>query len=230
MSFAVTVITDSLHMRKGAGQTFDSLGFVSKGAELDALCIDSTGTWLQVKQTGQGGLIGWCSARYLLPKTVLAAPWLTVAGQEIGVKQYPGKDTDHPRIQTYLSSVNDLNNIDKLTEETPWCSCFINWCVEQTHISGTDSAWARSWGNWRETITLDDAKTGDIAVFDRITANTNGGHVGIFIETDSTTGLILVLGGNQSNAVRYSWYPTDGNANNTRYSLLSCRRAKSVKA
>lgn len=224
MRFTVTVTADTLHLRQGAGRTFDSLGFVSKGDTLAVLDIDSTGTWLQVKQAGKTGKQGWCSARYLLPEVTLPAPWLEVAVKEIGVKEYPGIDNNHPRIQAYLATVNGLSAIDKSTDETSWCSCFLNWCVEQAQISGTDSAWAKSWANWRKAVVTADAKTGDIAVFDRSSASSNGGHVTIFIEVNPATGEALVLGGNQSDSVRYSWYPIDGIKNGTRYKLLSCRR------
>jgi hypothetical protein len=79
-------------------------------------------------------------------------------------------------------------------------------------------------GNWRKAVALANAKAGDIAVFDRSSAASSGGHVSIFIETRAATGEILVLGGNQSDSVRYSWCPVDGVKSGTRYKLLSCRR------
>lgn len=99
----------------------------------------------------------------------------------------------------------------------------MNWCVEQVQINGTDSAWAKSWGNWRKAVAVNNAQTGDIAMFDR-SSTTNGGHVGIFIDADPATGEVLVLGGNQSDAVRYARYPADGIKNGTHYKLLSYRR------
>lgn len=218
--FQVTVTPDMLHLRQGAGTKFDSLGFVKKGKELQALSIDSTGTWLQVQD---GGKAGWCSARYLLPIAV-NAPWLATASQEIGVKEYPGDDANHPRIQLYLSTVNNLSDLDKQRDETAWCSCFMNWCVEQCQMAGTDSAWAKSWGNWRTAVSVDKAQTGDIAVFDRSSATGGGGHVAIFITLDAAKRSVLVLGGNQSNAVRYAWYPVDGEQWGTQYKLLSVQR------
>lgn len=220
MNFPVKVTADSLHMRQGAGSKFDSIEFLSKGDLLNVISIDNTGTWLHVKQTVKAGKEGWCSARYLLPQAKQQSPWLEIAVREIGIKEYPGADSNHPRIQAYLSTVNGLSQIDKSQDETAWCSCFINWCIEQVHINGTDSAWAKSWGNWRKAVTPKSAQTGDIAVFDR----SSGGHVSIFIEADAATGEVLVLGGNQSDSVRYSWYPIDTIKNGTHYKLLTCRR------
>lgn len=224
MTLSVTVTADKLHMRQGAGRTFDSHTLVAKGELLSVLGIDATGTWLQVKQAGKAGKQGWCSARFLLPQTTMPAPWLDLAVKEIGVKEYPGADTNHPRIQAYLATVNSLSAIQKSTDETAWCSCFMNWCVEQVQINGTDSARAKSWGNWRKEVANGNAQVGDVAVFDRRSVTDSGGHVGIVIEVNAGSGEILLLGGNQSNSVCYSWYPIDGVKRGTDYRLLSCRR------
>lgn len=224
MNFPVKVTADSLHMRQGAGSKFDSIEFLSKGDLLNVISIDNTGTWLHVKQIGKAGKQGWCSARYLLPQAKQQSPWLEIAVREIGIKEYPGADSNHPRIQAYLATVSDLSAVKKSKDETYWCSCFINWCVEQVELNGTDSAWAKSWGNWRKAIDISNAQTGDIAVFDRSSSIEAGGHVAIFLSRDSTTNEALVLGGNQSNSVRYSWYPIDAFINGTRYKQLNCRR------
>jgi uncharacterized protein (TIGR02594 family) len=224
MTFTAQVTADTLHLRQGAGRTFDSQGFLAKGETLSVLGIDATGTWLQVKQAGKAGKQGWCSARYLLPQAAQPSPWLDAAVKEIGVKEYPGAASNHPRIQAYLATVNDLSAVEKSKDETYWCSCFINWCVEQAQINGTDSAWAKSWGNWRKAVAPKDAQIGDIAVFDRSSATSSGGHVAIFITADPATGEILVLGGNQSDSVRYAWYPADATKGGTHYKLLTCRR------
>jgi uncharacterized protein (TIGR02594 family) len=223
MAFIVKVTADSLHIRQGPGTAFDSLGFVVKNETLDVLDIDATGTWLQLKQTVRSGKQGWCSARYLLPQAGQPVSWLAVAVKEIGIKEYPGAANNHPRIQSYLATVNDLSVADKSKDETAWCSCFMNWCLEQVQLDGTDSAWAKSWGNWRKAVTASDAKTGAIVVFDRSSAGTNGGHVGIYIDIDKATNEVWVLGGNQSNSVSYARYPIDGNKNGTYYKLLSYR-------
>jgi len=73
--FTVTVTPDSLHTRQGPGTAFDSIGFVKQSDRFTALAIDSTGTWLQVQQSSDKGLLGWCSARYLLRATVNFCCW-----------------------------------------------------------------------------------------------------------------------------------------------------------
>lgn len=223
--FQVIVQADSLHRRQAPGSTADSIGFFAKATVLQVLGIDSSGTWLQVQEVGKPVNTGWCSARYLVPHVAgVKAPWLEIAVKEIGVKEFPGADNNHPRILQYLATVNDLSAIDKLRDETAWCSCFMNWCIEQTGLFGTGSAWAKSWGNWRSQVALAGAQIGDIAVFDRSSAAGAGGHVAMFIAMDSGKQNMLVVGGNQTDSVRYAWYPLDGMLAGTTYRLLSVRR------
>jgi uncharacterized protein (TIGR02594 family) len=222
--FQATIIPERLHLRQDAGRSFDSIALLSKNETLEVLSINASGTWLQVKQAGANGKTGWCSARYLLPSGAKAAPWLAVAVHEIGIKECCGPQENHPRIQAYLATVNDLSDMQKSQDETAWCSCFINWCVEKSQLNGTDSAWAKSWGNWRQTVAPDSIKVGDLAVFDRSSPGKSGGHVCIFIAENKAANQVLVLGGNQSNSVRYSWYPRDAVQNGTHYKLMSGRR------
>ena len=202
-SFPMAITVDTLHVRRAPGTGSDSVGFVHKGAQLTASDMDGSGTWLAV--TGKKGVpSGWCSARYIQPVAASLPSWVPTACGEIGVKEYLGDDLNHPRIQQYLATVNGLNGHQRLTDETPWCSCFMNWCVEQAGLPGTDSASARSWANWRNPVALKSAELGQIAVFERVSPSANGGHVGIFIATDAAQTQILVLGGNQGNSVRFS--------------------------
>jgi uncharacterized protein (TIGR02594 family) len=222
--FTVKVTAHKLHLRQGAGSKFDSITLLSQNTALTVQDVDNSGTWLEVKTNGANPKQGWCSAKYLLPDTTRNAPWLPIAVKEIGIREYDdtNEPPEHPRIVQYLATVDDLSNKYKGSDETAWCSCFMNWCVEQAELDGTDSAWAKSWANWRAHVTLAGAKIGDIAVFERTSPTVNGGHVGIYIATDGDQ--VWVLGGNQSNAVRYSRYPINGlGAGNTHYKLLSCR-------
>lgn len=63
-----------------------------------------------------------------------------------------------------------------------------------------DSAWARSYLNYGEKITK--PKYGAVVVFSR---GTSSGHVAFYL--DETKDSVLVLGGNQGNAVTKAWYP-----------------------
>ncbi len=218
MLFKATVTASSLHVRQGPGSSYDSLGFVHMNDVLAVHDLDGSGTWVRVETTVTGE--GWCSAKYLRPSADgNAFPWLAIAAAEVGVREYPGASA-HPRILQYLASVDNLGQFDRSSDETAWCSCFMNWCVERSQINGTNSAWARSWHNWRQGLD-DRVAIGPIAVFERNTPNAHGGHVGICVAQSDDQ--MLLLGGNQSNAVRYQWYPLDGTRGNTSYRLLSLR-------
>lgn len=222
----VKVTADRLHVRAGEGVAFDSIGFVSADEELFVNEIGD-GVWLHVTVLKKNGISGWVCGKYVVPVVDQVPPWLNIAAREVGVRERVGRDNNHPRIQEYLATVGNLSEIDKSRDETPWCSCFMNWCVEQAGYFGTDSAAAKSWGNWRIGVDSGDGRPGDIAVFDRKTVDPkqSGGHVGILIEHDKTAGKVLILGGNQSNSVRYTWFPIDGTSRGgTHYRLLSCRR------
>lgn len=64
-----------------------------------------------------------------------SAPWLEIARGELGQREIKG-DAHNPRILEYHQSVRG-----KITsDETPWCSSFVNWAMEKAGIRGTDSA------------------------------------------------------------------------------------------
>ena len=150
---------------------------------------------------------------------------VTVKAETLHMRQGSGTRNNHPRIQLYLSTDNNLSEIDKLPDEIAWCSCFMSWCTDQRNIVGTDAAWAKSSGNWRTAVLADHAQAGDIVVFDRKSTTGSGAHVGIFMTFDRSKENVRVLGVNQSNAVRYTWYPVDGQTSETHYKVLSLRRS-----
>ena len=129
-------------------------------------------------------------------------PWMEIARSKLGEHEIPGPAAN-PDILEFLASTT-LDGPDKETDETPWCSAFVNWCVEQAGFRGTDSAWARSWLKWgREPATEDEWK-GCIVVLSR---GANSGHVG-FME-DWNDDQVKLLAGNQGDAVSEAWFPID---------------------
>jgi uncharacterized protein (TIGR02594 family) len=147
-------------------------------------------------------------------------PYLEIAEDEIGVREYRG-DKHNPRILRYHSSTT-LGDWGRSRDEVPWCSSFINWCVTRAGLEGTNNALARSWMDWG--IPVDVPMLGDIVVLrrrkrghDRLTGSRGGYHCGIFIR--ASRGRLRLLGGNQRNTVRYSWY------SKSRYDVMAIRRA-----
>ncbi|WP_395055375.1 TIGR02594 family protein [Polaromonas sp.] len=200
---AMFVTADTLHVRKDPGG--ESLGFVHRGSELSATEIDATGCWAKVSGPA---INGWCHLKHLMPVGADVPPWLAIAQREVGVKELPGSG-HHPRILQYMATVDNLSGNNASKDETAWCSCFMNWCMEASGYIGTNSAMALSWNQWRngKPPDPDKARLGDIAVGERVSAKSGYGHVAIFVAYDPEKKRLLLLGGNQDNAVRYSWYP-----------------------
>lgn len=143
------------------------------------------------------GKVGVCTARAverLLTPSV--PPWYTFARQEIGIKEIPGPKS-HPRVLEYLRSTG-LG----LRDETPWCSAFVNFCVEQSGLTGTGKANARSWMKWGEECSF---RPGCIVVLWRKGKNSPFGHVGFGVQEEGKQ--IMLLGGNQANRVGENWFP-----------------------
>lgn len=98
-----------------------------------------------------------------------------------------------------------------------WCADFVNASLGQSGMQGTGSGMARSFLKWGDAVQQPQA--GDVAVFRR-GSDPNAGHVGFYAGPGSQPGTVRVLGGNQSDAVGYSEYPTA--------SLLGYRRASAA--
>lgn len=223
------VASDALHVRTGPDQASDSSGLLHRGLALQLTEIDATGTWAKVSAEGTEG---WCSLKYLLPAGANQPPWLAMAHKEIGIKEIadgaPGLG-HHPRILEYLATVDKLSDKHKEKDETDWCSCFVNWCVEKSGHDGTNSARAQSWHKWRKGKPPESvlpgshtpAALGDIAVGQLGSPQSVTGHVAFFIAYDEADEKLLLLGGNQSNSVCYQWYPLQSDAPYGR--LLSLR-------
>ena len=111
-----------------------------------------------------------------------------------------------------LSERQDRKQIRELTGVDPvrteWCAAFVNAVLEIDGIPGSDSVsdtplLARSFLSWGERVDPKDIRRGDIVVFPRGREGWKG-HVGFFVEEKD--GMWVILGGNQSNEVRYDLY------------------------
>jgi uncharacterized protein (TIGR02594 family) len=135
------------------------------------------------------------------PLGVPADPsWLTVARGELGVREVAGK-ADNPRIEEYLRTVTRLHDP---ADETPWCSAFVNWCVEHSGLVGTGRANARSWLRWGLPIAT--PRIGCVVVLWRQARASTKGHVA-FLVGRGPGPVLQLLGGNQANAVSVRAYP-----------------------
>lgn len=128
------------------------------------------------------------------------SPWMPMAVAELArdVHELPGA-ADNPRIVQYHATTT----LKATDDETPWCSSFVNWCVTQAGLTGTNSAAASSWKYWGHAVGGEDGeiRCGDIAVLSRV----GGHHVGFVVAIVETT--VLLLGGNQGNRVSVAPFP-----------------------
>lgn len=92
-----------------------------------------------------------------------------------------------------------------------WCSMFVHWLASKTNLKRPkkSAARAKAWANFYEseiTTKLSEPKHGCIIVFNRGSGKDDG-HIGLYDKYAKHTDTAWhVLGGNQSDAVCYSYY------------------------
>ncbi|PWR19312.1 TIGR02594 family protein [Zavarzinia aquatilis] len=220
---------DGLRLRSGPSDQSDRITSLPVDTVVYGLSLN--GEWLQVDCDGDGLADGYMSINFLsslsggLPIAEVAGKRpIDVARAELArdVRENPGDD-NNDRIVLYHSSTKG----GAAPDETAWCSSFVNYCVEQAGLQGTDSKWAMSWHDtgWGQDVT-DAPDVGDIAVFKRRQGGPSGavlgGHVGFYLSQGD--GKINLLGGNQANTIKTSAYPINGMSGPYHYKLLSIRR------
>jgi uncharacterized protein (TIGR02594 family) len=126
------------------------------------------------------------------------SPWVKEATKFVGLKEIKG-DVDAPEIVKMWA---DIKNSGIKDDETPWCAAFVGACLERVGIKSTRSGSSQSFLDWGEVLfkPIKDC----IVVFKR----PGGGHVGFVTGVDKF-GHIMVLGGNQSDAVNIKPFKTD---------------------
>lgn len=125
-------------------------------------------------------------------------PWLEKAYEEIGVEEIAGP-VHNERIVEYHASTGGRESPD----EVPWCSSFVNWCMQQAGYDGTNSKAARSWLDWGIQIT--EPAYGCVCVIWRESVESWKGHVFLFL--GEAGDYVYGIGGNQGNQVSIQRYP-----------------------
>lgn len=115
--------------------------------------------------------------------------WMQIAKNYLGTEEIPGYN-NNPIILGWWKRLGLPFDDD----ETPWCAGFVGGCLEECGIKSTRSGLALSYSNFG--IRLFGPCIGAIATMKR----TGGGHVA-FVAGKDKRGNLMLLGGNQSNAV-----------------------------
>lgn len=114
--------------------------------------------------------------------------WLVTARNDIGNPESLGPN-DSPLIRRMLGKLNGL-----WLRGQPWCGSFMAYVMQQCGIEyPKDYYRAKAWATWGSDC---GPIVGAVVVFER----TGGGHIGILAGVD-TLGNLLVIGGNQGDAV-----------------------------
>ncbi len=133
-----------------------------------------------------------------------------LAQRHVGIKELAG-NKDHPLISWWLSLCGFSMDAP---DETAWCSAFVNGMAWLARCVRSKSAAARSWLLVGIPKTLAEATVGyDVVILKRGGGNQPGpevtsgaqGHVGFFAGLEGDE--VLVLGGNQGNAVSIQRFP-----------------------
>ena len=140
-----------------------------------------------------------------------------LAAGYLGIEEWPGA-RHNPAIVKFAADVGHSWVQD---DETPWCASFVGAVLAQAGLPHTGRLNARSYLEWGEPVPLAEAERGDVVVFWRGSPDSWQGHVGFF-GGRNPSGDIMVLGGNQGNAVSVAAYPQSR--------LLGVRRLRAPRA
>ena len=116
-------------------------------------------------------------------------PWMEVAKKELEKWKILDQAGQENKIKEYFSTCAGGPTSDL----TLWCSAFVNYCIKNAGLHGTNDAGARSWEKWHDGKPVENFVPGCIVVFKR--GDKGKGHVGFFVGMDGNRP--KVLGGNQ---------------------------------
>jgi len=127
--------------------------------------------------------------------------WLKNFEREIGVTEVPGPE-DNPRILEYFKSLYPNFEQANWHDSDSWCAVSLNFIFEQSGIEGTNSPAAIDFLKWGRS--LKKPRKGCVAVLWRVDPSGWESHVGLVV--DEKPDEILLLGGNQDDAVSLKWF------------------------
>ncbi|MDO4442201.1 MAG: TIGR02594 family protein [Moraxella sp.] len=158
--------------------------------------------------------------------------WVKTARSYIGQTEIKGAKHNPLIVEMWKTGFNATNQAHRLKEkvwqndETPWCGAFVAFVMSKAGLSHhipKSFPLARSWE--KAGSKLNNPAYGCVVVFSR----NGGGHVGFVVGRDKA-GNLMVLGGNQGDAVNikpfaksrvlgYRWCGTQNLPNTSRFAL-----------
>jgi uncharacterized protein (TIGR02594 family) len=123
--------------------------------------------------------------------------WLIEARKCIGLHEAKAPENNPEIVQFW----HDIKRSGIKDDKTPWCAAFAGAMLERAGITSTRFESAKSYLDWGEA--LNTYAYGCVVIFNC----DGGGHVG-FVVGQQANGDLLVLGGNQSDAVNIKAFPT----------------------
>lgn len=124
------------------------------------------------------------------------------AESQLGTQEVPGPKSN-PKILSWAQKLGiKILGIPYTDDDTAWCGLF---CAAAMQVAGFAppkiAIRAKAWALWGAPLEV--PVEGAVLVFER----PGGGHVGFYAGETSTA--YRVLGGNQGNAVSYTWIAKD---------------------
>jgi len=195
-------LTDSISMREGPSENNAATIKLIFNRVVNVDSISPDNKWKHC--TNAWGESGWYPIERLgklgdvaIQKPQEEFPYLPIAFAEYGTREVPGS-ASNPRIQEYIRST-DLARYPSLPDETDWCACFVNWCIEKAGLASTNSAVVSPWRNWG-------VKPASIRRGCVITFRWDDGWEHVSFYLGEIGNYVVCLGGNQSDAVWISVY------------------------
>lgn len=145
-----------------------------------------------------------CEQLVTIPQTAFS-----LAQRFVGVQEGPGA-ANNPQVLAMLR----MDTKWPTGDHVPWCSAFCNYTCWLLRLPRSKNLRARSWLSVGRAIRVEDAQVGfDVVILQRGAGKQPGpenttapGHVGFFAGRNHHE-TVMVLGGNQRNAVTVAPYP-----------------------
>lgn len=125
-------------------------------------------------------------------------PWIAEGRKHIGLTEFKGPASNPTIVQFW----KDIKRGGIKDDKTPWCAAFTGAMLERVGIRSSRFESAKSYLDWGTKLEL--PVYGCVVVFTR----DGGGHVGFCVGQDGK-GNLLILGGNQSDAVNIAAFKRD---------------------